>query len=154
MNEIVPYGFDFRTIERCVIHLTSVSPTRLGYIDVNGKMKVPITLPRVKCLDDEEEDGEVKYQPYKPEPITKTVIEPVKLREGICAGLTIRQRKAFELHVDGVSTKDIAALFRTSSSSVRNMISTARLKLGMKKIPLNNPTVSKDKPEEDMNYEQ
>ena len=129
-------------IERCVLYMTSVHPTRLGHIDPNGKMKVPITLPRVKCLDETEEEGEIKYRPYNEEFIAAKVVESVAIKEGAYASLTPRQQKAFDLHSANVSTKEIASQFRTSSSSVRNMISVAKVRLGIKKIPLNDPVVN------------
>ena len=130
-------------LERCVLYMTSTHPTRLGYIDSKGKTRVPITLPRVKCLDEAEEEGESKYRPYNEEFIVAKVAEPVAIKEGAYATLTTRQQKAFDLHTAGVSTKEIASQFKTSSSSVRNMISVAKIRLGIKKIPLNDPTIDK-----------
>jgi len=131
-------------IERCVLYMISAHPTRLGHIDDKGKMRVPITLPRLKCLEETEDEGEIKYRPYSEEFVAEKVVEPIVMKEGAYASLTPRQQKAFDMHMANISTKEIASEFRTSSSSVRNMISVAKVRLGIKKIPLNDPTVDKD----------
>ena len=116
------------TIDRCVLYLTSANPmTRISAMETDGKGKIPITLPFVKCLEDLTHDGEQKYQPYvfkeAPEVFVR-ISEPLFVN-----GLTIRQRKAYEMHKGGVSTEDIARSMKTSSSSVRRMIFVAKTKL-------------------------
>ena len=112
-------------IEKCVVYVKAPdSASRVSSAIVDGKNKIPITLPRVKCLDDE--PG--KYFPY-------TGVELLKIKEdddevGGPKGLTIRERESHRLHSLGVSVKDIARQFRESNDRIRRMISSAKNKLG------------------------
>lgn len=114
-------------IEKCVVYVATLNPmTRINYAVVDGARRVPITLPRLKCL---EEHDDVKYHPYKedePLPIKKKDLPLPKPDQQ----LSIREKRAYELHKAGVQVKDIAHEFHTSNNSVRAMISRARVKLG------------------------
>jgi DNA-binding NarL/FixJ family response regulator len=97
---------------------------RINSIEMDGYSGIPITLPHLKCLDDVIEEGKKKYQPYvfkEQEVFVKVARPPV-----FVGGLTIRQRRAYEMHKRGILSEDIARSMKTSSNSVRAMISVAR----------------------------
>jgi len=115
--------------DRCVLHLNSSNPmSRLNSMEMDGYSGIPITLPYLKCLEDVTEEGKKKYQPYVFEE-PKEVFVKIKRPPVIVDGLTIRQRRAYEMHMSGVPTEDIARSMKTSSNSICNMISVAKKKL-------------------------
>lgn len=119
-------------IEKCVVYIASNNPmARLNFVDIDGKQRVPITLPRLKILDDLEEDGRKKYHPYVVENYRSRRLSEDQLGKGEADGLTIRQRRAYELFAQGESASSIARGMKTSTDSVRNMIYKARVKLGL-----------------------
>jgi hypothetical protein len=118
-------------IDKCVVYVSSMNPmSRLNFVEVDGKQKIPITLPRLKILDDCEEEGQKKYHPYVVENYKRKRKPEEQTMTGVADGLTIRQRRAYELFRQGESVVDIARGMRTSFDSVRNMIYVAKKKMG------------------------
>lgn len=116
---------DVLVIEKCVVFVKAFDgPSRVSSAIIDGKNKVPVTLPRVKCLDDEPN----KYFPYTGAELVN--VKEEKDEDVDSKELTIREKESHRLYKLGVSIKDIAKQFRTSSDHVRSMISSARRKLG------------------------
>ena len=111
--------------DRCVLYLNSSNPmTRLNSMDVDGKTRVPVTLPYLKCLEDVVDDLGQKYRPYKH---VEVFVREKPLE--VSNALTIRQRRAYEMRKQGFPVSEIAKSMRASNNSVRAMISVAKAKI-------------------------
>ena len=125
-------------IDKCIVYVSSMNPmARLNFVDVDGKQRIPITLPRVKILDDWEEEGQKKYHPYVVGNYKRKRRPEEQSAFGVADGLTIRQRRAYELFLQGEAVVDIARKLKTSSESARNMVYVAKKKLGVYEPPKN-----------------
>lgn len=118
-------------IDKCVFYVVTQNPmTRINCSVVDGQRKVPVTLPRLKCLQDLETGKEPKYFPYTNAEIA--VLKETKGEDSVDGKqLTIRERKAYELFNLGVKVKYIAREFRDSNNRVRSLIHNAQVKLGV-----------------------
>lgn len=125
------------SLERCVLYISTVdTASRSGAVIVNGKYRVPITLPKVKCLDELSD----KYFPYdNHDPIIGKQLheELAKIQESPLKNekCTERELRFYELSKSGMNVKDIASAFVTSNDEVRMSIVKARIKTG--EIPEN-----------------
>lgn len=112
-------------IEKCVVYIVSQNPmARINSAVVEGQKRVPVSLPRLKCLEGEDE----KYLPYEDSDVALLKKEKSINIEN---GLTVREKKAYDLFKSGIQVKYIAREFRDSNNRVRAMIQKAKLKLGV-----------------------
>lgn len=111
-------------IEKCVLYIdTTDVASRSGAIVIDGKYKVPVTLPKLKCLEDQTD----KYFPY----LVYDSLNAGGVEEGMGFDrddLSVRERQAFMLFKQGVSNTEIAKELCVSSESVRMMLARARRK--------------------------
>jgi hypothetical protein len=120
-------------IEKCVIFLRALDPmARSTGIVMDGRYRVPVTLPRLKCLDDEPN----KYFPYTGDEIILSQEAKDKLLDD-SSELTEREKYAYEAFKRGEKIKNIASDLRQSSNDIRLMIFKAKNKMG-EKIQLEN----------------
>ena len=112
-------------IEKCVIYIATLDPmAKANSAIIDGRKKMPVTLPRLKCLEGVYPD---KYLPYvEGEPL------PLPLAKNIDSNkiLSMRESKAYELFKQGMAVKYIARELKTSNSAVYYMIHQARVRLG------------------------
>lgn len=117
-------------IEKCVMYVATQNPmTRINYSGKEGVRFVPISLPKLKCLENFQQDGKIKYFPYQEKPIAEIVRPAVVLREPP-KELTVREKKAYDYYKAGAAIMDISREFRCSHNAVRMLIRKAQIKLG------------------------
>jgi DNA-binding NarL/FixJ family response regulator len=108
-------------IEKCILYVGTVekAPVHSG-VEVTGRNRMAVTLPKLKCLQDE------KYRPYvevceqKEEPN-----DPLFGKE-----LTDRQRKTHEMFKLGKTITEIAKELNVSVGSIHSNLTLAKVKLG------------------------
>ena len=107
-------------IDKCIVYLATQNPmTRVNYSEGDVAVRrIPISLPRVSCLDDPLPNEPQKYFPYNDD-------DP----EQMGSTLTLREKRALRLFKEGSSILEIARVFKCSQESVRWHLSRARAKL-------------------------
>lgn len=119
--------------ERCVLYVNTIdTASRSSIMVVDGKYRVPVTLPKIKCLEVYSD----KYFPYSDnDPVVERKLhqelfkgmENISFKNKECSE---RELKCYAMSKNGMSVKDIASFFNTSNDTVRGSIVRARIKLG------------------------